>query len=737
MDGLEARYPDLPERIAGLGELACNLWWSWHPQARDLFKIIDSTTWKQSSHNPVKMLHDIDKETLDRAAQNSHFLRHYDAVIARFRSEMRSLGGWFPNHVQNPAGLPIAYFSAEFGLHHSLPFYAGGLGFLAGDFLKESSDLSVPVIGIGFMYPGGYLRQRVSPDGWQSSESQFLDKDQAPISRVMDREGKPLVVRVPVIEPPIYVGVWKLRIGKVHLYLMDTDIEANDPWNRSISARLYVGDAEQRLRQEIVLGIGGARVLSAIGIKNYILHLNEGHPAFAILERTRMLIEGGMECKCATDKVKATTIFTTHTPVPAGHDVFPFYLMEKYFNSYFPSLGLERDDFFQMGIDTRHPGAGFNMTAFAMRTSSYHNCVSRRHKEVAREMWSHLWPDLTSDLLPIDHVTNGVHLPTWIDSRMEKLFNRYLGPHWLDDHDDPLIWQLVDDIPDAELWRVHQMQKMLLITTIRERARLRWTKDLADSSIVMASGVLFDPYVLTIGFARRFATYKRATLILNDLEHLRKIMNDQDRPVQILFAGKAHPSDDAGKQIIQEVFSAARDPIFGGRLAFVEDFDEQLAQYMVHGVDLWLNNPLPPLEACGTSGMKATMNGVPQLSIMDGWWIEGFNGKNGWAFAGSEGSDRDRWDASQIYRILEEEVIPRYYAVDNSNGIPHEWVKLMKEAIKRSGPEFCTRRMVKEYANKFYQPALQSAEEVLNSMATRTASGSSLLSKVEESMKVQ
>lgn len=703
------RFPEVPARIDGLRELACNLWWSWHHQARDLFNMLNPAAWQLSVHNPVKLLHEIDRSVLERAAENEHFLRHYDAVISRFRSEMRAKGGWFPSHIRNPTNVPIAYFSAEYGLHHSMPFYAGGLGFLAGDYLKECSDLMLPVIGVGFMYPGGYLRQRLSPDGWQLSESEILDKSHAPISQVLDENGKPLLVRVPVIEPPIYVGVWKLRIGRIPLYLLDTDVEANDPWNRGISSRLYIGDAEQRLRQEIVLGIGGMSVLESMGINNLVLHLNEGHPAFAVLERLRSLIGSGMSCRDAIDYIRSTTVFTTHTPVPAGHDIFPFHLMEKYFNSYLPSIGLTRDQFFRLGIDPANPQAGFNMTAFAMRMSLYRNCVSRRHLEVTESMWRHLISELKSNGLVIDYVTNGVHILTWLDRGMEDLFNRYLGLGWLEEHDDPSIWALVDEIPDRELWMAHRMAKMRLITTIRERARLRWAMDGADPRIIVASGVLFDPSVFTIGFARRFATYKRATLVLQDLNRLRSILNNEDMPVQIIFAGKAHPADDTAKQIIQRVYNVAKDPSFGGRIAFVEDYDEQLAQYMVHGVDLWLNTPQPPLEASGTSGMKAMINGVPQLSVLDGWWIEGYNGRNGWAFEGAEGADRDVRDAHSLYDLLENDIVPLFYSVENNDGVPHGWVRVMKEAIKSTAPRFSARRMVKEYTGKFYVNALDAA----------------------------
>jgi starch phosphorylase len=602
---------------------------------------------------------------------------------------------------------PVAFFSAEYGLHHSLPFYAGGLGFLAGDFVKECCDMKVPIVAVGFMYPEGYFRQRIRDDGWQENMDQVLDRDTASISRVLKKEdGEHLAIKVPFIEPPIHVAVWRISIGCVSLYLMDTDIEINDPWNRQMSAHLYIGDIEQRLRQEIVLGIGGSEILDTMGIKHSLIHLNEGHCAFALLERIRDRVQGGMNYEDAVQEVRATTIFTTHTPVAAGHEIFPFPMIEKYFRSYWPSLGLDRDSFLQLGIHPGEPHAGFNMTALALKLSAYHNGVSRRHQEVARQMWQSLWPDLSPENVPIDHVTNGIHVPTWIEPKMELLFNRHLGPQWLQEHDNPAVWARIDEIPNQELWQTHYWLKVKLINTIRERARRRWLDDRTSTTTVLAMGAMLDPSILTIGFARRFATYKRADLLFYDMERLKKLLQSPRQPIQIIFAGKAHPADDPGKRILQRIFNAARDPEMGGRIAFLEDYGEQFAQYLVHGVDVWLNNPLPPLEACGTSGMKAALNGVLHLSILDGWWVEGFNGKNGWAFGQREtGADRDGADAEALYKVLEEEVIPLYYKV-SEDGIPAEWVKMMKETIKSNAPRFSARRMVKDYIEKFYLPAL-------------------------------
>ncbi|MFZ7125447.1 MAG: alpha-glucan family phosphorylase [Desulfobacterales bacterium] len=701
-----AGFGHLPGRIAGLGALAENLWWGWNPAARMLFKMLNRQAWKDSGHNPDKMLKEIPPADLGAAAADPAYLRQYDLVMGRFQRYLEAGGCPVLGDVGRLDGFAIAYFSAEYGLHRSLPFYAGGLGFLAGDFLKECSDLDIPLVAVGFMYPEGYLHQKIREDGWQENFIEALEREAAPIARVLSEGGDQLVIQVPLIQPPIHVAVWRVAIGRVSLFLMDTDIELNDPWNRGISARLYTGDLEQRLRQEIVLGIGGAGMLEKLGIRHWLLHLNEGHAAFALLERIRKQIEDGATLVEACEHVRATSIFTTHTPVTAGHDVFPFTLVERYFRGYWESLRLSHDDFLDLGVHPEEPDAGFNMTALALKLCRYRNGVSRRHGEVSRAMWRSLWPGKDDPSETIDFVTNGVHVPTWIEPKMQLLMDRHLGPGWLEDHDNPLVWEFVEDIPDDVLWKTHYWLKIKLIDAIRERSRQRWTKDRTDPSIALAGGALLDPSILTIGFARRFATYKRSDLVFNDFDRLMRMLNDRWRPIQIIFAGKAHPADDPGKRVLQRVFNACRNPSLGARIAFVEDYGEQLAQYLVHGVDVWLNNPRPPMEACGTSGMKAALNGVPHISILDGWWLEGFNGKNGWAFApGEPGEGSDAGDAAQIYRLIETEIIPLYYQV-SEDGVPRGWVRVMKEAIRSCAARFSARRMVKEYVERFYGPAL-------------------------------
>jgi starch phosphorylase len=709
MDSIRRNFSHVPERISGLVDLAYNLWWSWHPEARVLFKELDRQVWKECLHNPVQMLQMIPQEYLDRAVNNPEYLHRYDIITYLFKRYMESIDGWFGEQFPKRRLLTIAYFSAEYGLHHSLPFYAGGLGFLAGDHLKECSDLHIPMVAVGFMYSQGYLHQDVQADGWQEAIRITLDRDAAPVTRVKNADGEQMVIQVPFIDPPIHVAVWKVQVGRIPLYLLDTDIEENTPENRNISSRLYTSDNEVRLRQEIVLGIGGRKVLKDLGIEYSAVHLNEGHPAFALLERVRERVAGGMSFAQALDQVRGTTVFTTHTPVPAGHDVFSTELMDEYFSQYYPRLGIDRETFFHLGA---HPNNhGFNMTSLALRMSSFHNAVSKKHAEVTREMIHGLWPDM--ETVTIDTITNGVHMPTWMNPRVRQLISKYMQPacpHWKEEHDNPLLWELVDDIPDNELWDVHLWLKAKLINRIRERKRRKWAVRQDVPLNLVAEGVMLNPSTLTIGFARRFSTYKRADLIFHDIERLKRIVNNRWRPVQIIFAGKAHPDDYEGKMILQRIYRHAQEPEFGGRIAFVEDYGEQTAQYLVHGVDVWLNNPLPPLEACGTSGMKAAMNGVLNLSIADGWWPEGYNGKNGWIFgADTPPEGRNAADANAIYDLLEKEIVPLYYSA-SMDGIPHGWMKMMKESIKSVAPHFSARRMVKEYVRNYYPSMLICAE---------------------------
>jgi starch phosphorylase len=709
-------FSHVPDRLSGLVDLSYNLWWSWHPEARVLFKRLNPHAWALSVHNPVKMIRDIPPSLLDRALADPGYMRRYDIIMHRFRRYMANQNGWFSSHYPNLRKHTIAYFSAEYGLHHSLPFYAGGLGFLAGDHLKEASDLGVPLVAVGFMYSEGYLHQHIRPDGWQDGIHEILNRDTAPTRRVLDSDGAPIIVRVPAIDPPLYVTVWKVEVGKIPLYLLDTDIAENDPAHRGISSQLYTPNREERLKQEIVLGIGGRKALNEMGISYTALHLNEGHPAFALLEQLRELVEAGASFADAIGDVRQTALFTTHTPVAAGTDVFERSLMDKYLSKYCAALGIDPEEFYALGLHPNDRHSCFNMTVFAMRMTGYCNGVSRRHGEVARGIWGCLWPERSIADVPIGAVTNGVHLPTWLNPRLEDLFNSHIGdvyPRWQEEHDVSEIWELIDEVPDEDLWQTHVWLKMKLINRIRERKRQNWADQRDKPENLVAEGMMLNPSVLTIGIARRFSTYKRADLIFHDPERLKRIVTNPWYPVQVIFAGKAHPADDEGKRVLQRIYQFAQQPAYSGRIAFVEDYGEQMAQYMVHGVDVWLNTPTPPLEACGTSGMKAALNGVLNMSILDGWWPEGYKGVNGWAFGATDPTvGRDAADAAEIYRILEDEVIPLYYTTD-MDGIPHGWVAMMKRSIKSIAPHFSARRMMKDYVREYYSKSLNWANSAL------------------------
>ncbi|HSM55384.1 MAG TPA: alpha-glucan family phosphorylase [Candidatus Sulfomarinibacteraceae bacterium] len=699
----------MPEKINRLPELAYNLWWSWNPYARGLFKRLDYTLWRSTQHNPVQMLQEIRRERLQAAAEDSAFCRHYNKVMMELDREIENGHLWFPDTYPELARRPVAYFSAEFGLHNSLPIYSGGLGILSGDHAKEASDLGIPLVGVGFMYPQGYFRQRIPSHGWQEAIYEQLDMNQAPIRPVTDEHGNDVKVQVELGDRPVFARIWNVNVGRVNLYLMDTDVDENDPWDRELSARLYSGDGEVRIRQEIMLGIGGVRALRTLDVRPEVWHMNEGHSAFLVLELMREKVAQGMSLQEALEEVKAHTVFTTHTPVPAGHDAFPFHMVEQYFSGTWEELGLTRDEFLSLGRHEESWGTAFNMTVLALRTSGQVNGVSKLHGQVSRQMWQSVWPDRPVAEVPISHITNGVHLPTWLPSETHSLFNKYLGPEWVTRQDDPSVWERLTDIPDSELWDLHVTLKQKLIGFLRERVRRRWVTGSDDPTQVLTSGTLLDPNALTIGFARRFATYKRANLIFKDIDRLNQILLNTHRPVQLVFAGKAHPADDPGKMLIQSIYTHAKHNEMGGRVAFIEDYDMHMARYMVQGVDLWLNNPLRPREASGTSGMKAAINGIPNLSVLDGWWAEGYNGANGWAIG--DGTVRDNreeqdWaDANAIYEVLEQEIVPLFYDRDRDN-IPRGWVEIMRESIRSCGPAFSTARMVKQYTVDMYVNAM-------------------------------
>jgi starch phosphorylase len=565
------------------------------------------------------------------------------------------------------------------------------------------------------MYPQGYFHQHISAEGWQEESYERLNWADAAIEPATTPEGQPCVTAVPLGERTVLVAVWKIRLGSVTLYLLDTDLEENAPWDRELSARLYGGDRETRIQQEIILGVGGVRALKALGISASVFHLNEGHAGFVVLQRIRDQIESGRTFDEALADIRNSTIFTTHTPVPAGHDAFAFQLVEKHLAGCWGTLGAHRDRFLALGSHDSGGGVLFNMTALALRSSAKINAVSELHGHVTRSMWTSVWPGVPENQLPVTFVTNGVHLPTWLAADLNELFSRYLGSDWREHHDDPALWQAILAIPDGELWHVRKSLRRYLFAFMRERARERWTVEKVGTPRIVAAGTLLDPEALTIGFARRFTGYKRPELIFHDPERLAGLLNSAERPVQIIFAGKSHPADDIGKHHLQRVYKRALDPMFGGRVAFIDDYDLHVAHFMVQGCDLWLNNPRKPLEASGTSGMKAAMNGVPHLSIGDGWWAEGFNGANGWLIDGGEPSANDdavdAADAAALYRLLEDAIVPSFYDRDR-DGIPHRWMAVVKDAIRTVAPRFSARRMVKDYVERMYAPSLERKVEV-------------------------
>ncbi len=707
--------PALPPRLARLNELAYDLWWTWNPLAREVFKHLDHSLWRQTAHNPVLMLFMIPPDILQRASEDEGWLGLFDRAIAAMDAARNDTDTLWASRMGKDATRAIAYFSAEFALHQSLPIYAGGLGVLAGDHCKEASDLGLPLVGVGFMYPQGYFKQRVSPEGWQQEDYVRLDWTNAPVEPALTPAGHPCIVAVPLGSRSVLAQVWRIRMGRVTLLLLDTDLEENAPWDRELSARLYGGDRETRIQQEVILGIGGVRVLRAMGYDPAVWHLNEGHAAFVALQRIREQIEQGLTFEAALAEVKKNTVFTTHTPVPAGHDAFPFQLVEQHLAGCWGDLGGYRDEFMALGYYDNGTGPLFNMTALALRSAGFTNAVSKLHRDVTNDMWGPIWPATAPADRPVTAITNGVHVPTWVSPVMASLFDRYLGTDWRERTNDAAFWQKVDDIPAGELWAARQQLRSDLFTFIRERARLRWAGENATPQRVISAGTLFDPSALTIGFARRFTAYKRPELIFRDAERLAKILSQARRPVQLVFAGKAHPADDMGKHHLHHIYQHAIDPVFGGRVAFVDDYDLHVAHYLVSGVDVWLNNPRKPLEASGTSGMKAAINGVPHLSIGDGWWAEGFDGSNGWLIEGVQGQDTieaaershdtvDDADAASIYALLEEQIVPAFYHRDR-HGVPDEWLKVVRNSIRTVTPHFSAKRMVMDYVEHAYAGA--------------------------------
>jgi starch phosphorylase len=715
MDTFRTHLPDgfdLPKRLARLSELAYNLWWTWHPDAARVFGRLDYDLWERLGHNPIRLLREIGRQRLSQASRDKEYRTLYDRVFADFDSYMNHTDTWTSRHHPRLAAHPIAYFSMEFGLHETLPIYSGGLGVLAGDHLKESSDLGLPLIGIGFMYAQGYFSQRISEDGWQEALNNMLDFKNLPALPVMDDSGNRMSVEVEFPDRTVTLGLWEIRVGRVPLYLLDSNLDPNTDSDKQLTARLYWSDLDRRVMQELLLGVGGVRAVRALGYNPSVWHMNEGHAAFLILERARELVAGGNPFEKAIKKTRQQNVFTTHTPVPAGNDEFPLWLIEKYLSAFWPQLNLTREQFFDIARHHMPQGEMFGMGILALRNAEGRNAVSELHGQVARRMWHFLWQDQPENEVPIIHVTNGVHVTNWMARRLISLFREYLGKDWLDHLDEPDLWTNIDDIPDDELWRVRHHLKRKLVFYMRERVRDRWKHGGFHPVQVVSSGILINPYALTIGFARRFATYKRASLVLTDIERLLTIINRPNMPVQIIFAGKAHPADEPGKQLIQQVYRQVKRAETGGRIVFLEDYEMNLARYLVQGVDVWMNTPRRPMEASGTSGMKAALNGALNFSVLDGWWREAYNGENGWAIGEDKNMDsqsiQDAQDAESLYETLENEIIPLYYDRDQED-IPHGWIAHMKASLKTNIPQFSTRRMVKEYVEKLYLKALNNS----------------------------
>jgi starch phosphorylase len=699
--------PTLPGPLEPLREMSFNLWWTWEPSARRLFRHLDPELWDRTNHNPMRMLQLSRQVRLEEVAQDKTFLRELNEVYDAFKKYLGRKDTYGKTGAGAALRKPVAYFSAEFGFHESIPNYSGGLGILSGDHCKSASDLDLNFVAVGLLYRHGYFRQEIDKDGIQVAVSLNQNFHHLPIREV--RQGdKPLLISVRILDHEVWARIWELHVGRVNLYLLDTDLPENTPADRLITAELYGGDLEMRMRQEIVLGIGGVHALNALGLEPEAFHMNEGHSAFLAVERIRRLVtEKGLDFYSAVQVVASANVFTTHTPVPAGNDSFPREMMRKYFGNLATEIGLPFDEFLSFGqtrINTTDP---FSMTILALRLSRHANGVSKLHGEVSRGLWKDVWTGIPQPEVPITSVTNGIHTKTWTAPEFSALYDKYLG-NWEENLTNEDFWRRVMDIPDAVLWDTHQKLKLRLVQFVRERERRQRERTGESPESIRGANRLLDPEILTIGFARRFATYKRGALLFSDKERLKKLLNDTTRPVQFIFAGKSHPRDEGGKALIQEVYKFSREEDFHGRIVFVEDYDTYIARRLVQGVDLWLNNPLRPLEASGTSGMKAPPNGGLNLSVLDGWWGESYNGNNGWAIGGEIASGtvefQSEVDSASLYQLLENQIIPLYYAKPDGK-LPLAWLQLMRESIRSVTPVFNTHRMVKEYTERLYIPA--------------------------------
>ena len=705
--------PTLPGALEPLREMSFNLWWTWEPSARRLFRHLDPELWNRTNHNPVRMLQLSRQLRLEEVSQDKAFLRELKEVHDAFRNYLARKDTYGKTGAGSAIKNPVAYFSAEFGFHESIPNYSGGLGILAGDHCKSASDLDLNFVAIGLLYRHGYFKQQIDKEGVQEAVNLNQNFHDLPIREVRRGDAN-LLISVRTLDREVFAKIWQLQVGRVSLYLLDTETPENNAEDRLITAELYGGDLEMRMRQEIMLGIGGVKALSALGIEAEVFHMNEGHSAFLALERIRLnVVARKLDFYSALQVVAAANVFTTHTPVPAGNDSFPREMMRKYFAQFAKELNIPFDELFSFGQTRVNPSDPFSMTILALRLSRHANGVSKLHGEVTRSLWKDVWTGVPVHEVPITSITNGVHTKTWMAPEFSALYRKYLRD-WEEHLTEPDFWRGVIDIPDTQLWETHQKLKLRLVEFVRERIRMRRERVGESPEALRSANQILDPEILTIGFARRFATYKRGALLFSNQERLHRLLNDTTRPVQFIFAGKAHPRDEAGKALIQEVYKFSRQAGLENRLVFVEDYDSYIARRLVQGVDLWLNHPLRPLEASGTSGMKLAPNGGLNLSVLDGWWREGYNGNNGWAI-GPEIENgtiefQNEVDAGSLYQLLENQIIPLYYAKPDGK-LPLAWLQLMRESIRSVTPVFNTHRMVKEYTERLYIPAAKSHKD--------------------------
>ncbi len=690
--------------------LARNVWWSWHPDVINLFRDLDPIRWRQLDHNPIALLSEFTPERLDMRAAELVLYSRINHAFRRLKEYLAEAPMWGRTYAGVLGSMPVAYFSLEFGVHESVPLYSGGLGVLSGDHIKSASELGVPLVAVGLFYDQGYFKQHLDVNGWQQEEYLHTKVETLPMEPARGPDGKPVTIEIQTRTGRLLAKVWLMRVGRTRLYLLDCDVPSNGPEDRELTARLYGGDNRTRIRQELVAGVGGVRALRALGITPGVFHLNEGHSAFATLEgiRTRMK-EDGKGFDEALREVAQHTVFTTHTPVPAGHDRFDAGLIEEHLGPLRDELGISGEQLMGLGrVEPQNGREPFCMTVLALKLSRRANAVSNLHGYVSRRMWAHLWPWRVEEEIPIGHITNGVHLQSWLADQMRQLYDRNFPVGWMDRIGEPEVWQAIHDVDPGELWETHYALKNLLLAFVRRRVSRQCRRRGESDEAVEAARNILDPNVLTFGFGRRFATYKRADLILSDLDRLATMANDPDRPLQIIFAGKAHPADEPGKQLIQKIANLRHDPRFAGRIAFVEDYDINVCRHLVQGVDVWLNNPRRPLEASGTSGQKAVLNGALNLSILDGWWAEAYDGTNGFAIGrGASHVDTritDARDAADLYRVLEQEVVPLYYDRD-IDGLPRQWIKRMMNSISSLAWRFSAHRMVADYVRQTYLPA--------------------------------